>query len=152
MYAGTIKEPLRITTVKLPQIGGPLLQGVKWPPSKNTILGSSRFVGLCWCRISKKVRFYPPADGPPGDKTALFSKKSCEHGPTNRELPEKMVKNRGTLFLDQVPGPLLDSKVLKKTVHHPHGATSDALQRVYFVSSVSLLPKYILWRASEVAP
>ena len=28
----------------------------------------------------------------------------------------------------------MDSKVLKKTVHHPYGATSDALQRVYLGS------------------
>ena len=68
-----------------------------------------------------------------------------------------MVKNKGTLFLDhfwafwafwdktvEFPGLLLDSKVLKRTVHHPYGATSDALQRVYFVSAVSLLPKYTL--------
>ena len=74
-----------------------------------------------------------------------------------------MVKNRGTLFLDhfwaflgivgqngEVPGPLL-GKGLKKTVHS-YGAPSDALQRVYFVSPVSLPPKYTIWRASEVAP
>jgi len=143
----------------------PCYRGLSAPPKKNTILGSSRFVGLCWCRISKKkkVRFSPPADGPPGEKNALFYKKRREHGPkpgTSRKNGQKQGYFVFGPFLgilgilgqnDEVPG-LLDSKVLKKTVHHPYGATSDALLRVYFVSSVSLLPKYTLWRASEVAP
>ena len=52
----------------------------------------------------------------------------------------------------EAPGPLLDSKVLKKTVHHPYGAASDSLQRVYLGSRDTEDTKYTLWRASEVAP
>ena len=69
-----------------------LLQGVKWPPSKKHDFGK---FPVCWTMLVSNLN-----DGPPGEKTALFSKKRREHGPTNRELPEKMVKNRGTLFMD----------------------------------------------------
>ena len=46
----------------------------------------------------------------------------------------------------------MDSKVLKKTVHHPYGATSDALQRTDALQRMHLGSrdtedtKYTLWR------
>ena len=39
----------------------------------------------------------------------------------------------------EVPGPLLDCKVLKNKVHHLYGATSDALRRVYLGSWMAWL-------------
>ena len=75
-----------------------------------------------------------------------------------------MVKDGGTLFFDHLWAfltfwaktvrfqALSDCKVLKKTVHHLYGATSDALQMVYLGGRDTGDTKYTLWRASEGAP
>ena len=46
----------------------------------------------------KKVRFSPPADGPEGEKTALFYENRRQQGLLGRHLTEKLVKKGGTLF------------------------------------------------------
>ena len=110
----------------------------------------------------EKSAVFSPAGG---TNPHFFPKKVASMVQQTGNFPKKMVKNRGTFFFGpflgiwgilgqngEIPGTLLDSKVLKKTVRHPYGATSDALQRVYLGSRGTEDTKYTLWRASEVAP
>ena len=46
----------------------------------------------------------------------------------------------------------MGSKVLKKSVTYPMGVSSEATWRVYFVRTVSPVPKYTLRVASELTP
>ena len=46
----------------------------------------------------------------------------------------------------------MECKVLKKSATYPMGVISEATWRVYFVRTVSIVPKYTLRVASELTP
>ena len=48
--------------------------------------------------------------------------------------------------------PPVECKVLEKSVSHPYGVRSEAIQKVYFGCTVPLVPKYTLRMASNLTP
>ena len=111
------------------------------PPLKTRFWEVPGLLDYACAEFWKKVRFPPSADGPPGGGgfPHFFPKKVASIVEQTGNFPKKWSKTEVLCFWTilgilgilgqngEVPGPLLDSKVLKKTVHHPYGATSGCI-------------------------
>ena len=87
----------------------------------------------------------------------FFSENRRQHGLAARELTEKLVKTGGTPFLSAFWPflaslmPLLECKILKKSVTYPLGMSSEVIWRVY-LGPGDTTRKIHPQKASDLAP